>query len=162
MPPQSWFKGLASPEATGAGWPALAEPQGIGYTAFVATMLDDIQISSDTRLCRAVFDLLDAGRDGFLCPSDLHQRLGLSSREAQQVVSEAIAQLQDSAEHTNIDSQHLSFEAFLTFMRTPVAMRKTTPYAGAVTSAVIDAPFLGFVQRLSSPARQYLAQRLGN
>ena len=33
-----------------------------------------------------VFDLLDAARDGVLCASDLHLRLGVSTQEAEQVV----------------------------------------------------------------------------
>lgn len=126
MPSASWFTGLAS------GCPALAEPQdlGISYTAFIAATLDDMQISNDDQLCRTIFDLLDTGRDGTICANDLRQRLGLSARDAEQVVNEPLAQLRSSSE--KLAEEDLTFSAFLNFMH--VAAPQVT--RGASTKGV--------------------------
>jgi hypothetical protein len=130
MPPSSWFANLQS------GWPALAEPQGIGYTAFVATTLDDVLISGDDRLCRAVFDLLDAGRDGTICATDLHKRLGLSKKEAELVVLEASSQL------GNVDPalglQGLNFSTFLSLMRKEPTRAESNTASQEKMTAVLE------------------------
>jgi len=133
VPPHSWFASLAS------GWPALAEPQGIGYTAFVATTLDDVLVSGDDRLSRSVFDMLDAGQDGALSAKDLQLRLGLSIHEADVVVSEALGQLGNAGGVDAARKQELTFQDFLSLMRTvptlPAqnARLKETPTPAATT-----------------------------
>jgi calcium-dependent protein kinase len=113
MPTEEWFVSLAT------GWPALAGPQGIGYTAFVATTLSDVLLSGGdegSRLCRNIFDLLDAGRDGSISAKDLSIRLGLSVRQAEQVVSEALGQVGNHSGKAASGEQALTFSNFQKLM----------------------------------------------
>merc|ERR1712008_487667 len=83
-----------------------------------ATTLDEVLASGDGRLCRAVFDLLDASDDGTLSAKDLHVHLGISLQQGEQVLSEAISWANSADREALTEKKELSFPAFLSLLRT--------------------------------------------
>lgn len=79
------------PENTSAAaLKGLAGRRGIGYSAFVAAMLDDGALLDNDHMARAIFDVLDADQDGLVTAGDLHRRLGLRLEDAERAITEAL------------------------------------------------------------------------
>lgn len=81
------------PDSTSAALRGLADRRGIGYTAFVAAMLDDGALLGNEHLARAIFEVLDADQDGVVSAKDLHRRLGLRLEDSERAIAEALGVL---------------------------------------------------------------------
>eukprot|EP00439_Symbiodinium_sp_Y106_P051549 s457_g6.t2 len=91
----------------------LATDEGISYTGFLAATLDESILQDDGRVCRFVFALLDADRDGLISAQDLQSALGWSMKEAYLTIHEAVKVLGESEECI----AGLSFQNFLQLAR---------------------------------------------
>mmetsp|Transcript_144571 Transcript_144571/g.402874 ORF Transcript_144571/g.402874 Transcript_144571/m.402874 type:complete len:638 (+) Transcript_144571:19-1932(+) len=108
-----WFAGLpcSSPMV-----PEHTAP--LSYTAFAAATLDDPAISGDERLCRTVFELLDADHDGRLSVPDLQRRLELSRQECEDAIVEALHEIGVTA----YEKAGMDLPEFLQMMQAPVRL----------------------------------------
>lgn len=91
----------------------------LGYSQFLAATLDETALSNDHRLCRAVFDLLDADHDGALSAEDLHRRLALPKSELDQALVDAMSAIgmAPAKQHGRVrSSTKIDFHDFLRFL----------------------------------------------
>lgn len=87
---------------TSAALRGLADRRGIGYTAFVAAMLDDGALLGNEQLAKAIFDVLDADQDGVVSATDLHRRLGLRLEDSERAIAEAFSVLGTRRPHHGV------------------------------------------------------------
>lgn len=93
---------------------ALDRTEGIGYSAFVAAMLDGREATCSRALCRVVFDLMDADHDGAISAQDLQARLGLPRADCALALQEA---WRDVGDATPPALRGMGFDAFARLMR---------------------------------------------
>lgn len=107
-----------------AAWISAVEhslcPKGaFSYTTFLAATLDTSAIVRNKQLCRAVFDLLDADRDGVISAGDLQKRFGLGYHASSYAVDEALETIRgEPLETANV----MDFESFLLLLREPPSL----------------------------------------
>lgn len=111
---------LADLAPTGPAQQLTKKSEGIGYTAFAAATLDDREATSDRRLCRVVFDLMDADHDGVVSAEDLRARLGLPRTDCALALQEALcdvgAHVLQAAAADPPPAPEMDFDAFMRLM----------------------------------------------
>jgi len=105
----------------------LQQKEGMGYTTFIAAMIFGSKgysaLSSDERLFRNVFELIDADHDEVITVNDLKSRFGMADWESRRAMVEALDSI--GKRNDGLKGAKLQFLDFVRLMRAP-SSRLTT------------------------------------